>query len=98
MICEKVMHCVICDKCGKMFVNADGQAFFETEEEAGQEAFDVECTKPDGSIDYGYNFVEGEKEGTCYCSKCAKELGLVCDGECDSCPDKGTDECPESAK
>lgn len=81
MILEKEMHCVICDKCGKMFVNADGQAYFESEEEAGEEAFDVECTKPDGSIDYDYNFVEGEKEGTCYCAKCAKELGLVDDGE-----------------
>lgn len=81
MIVTQQKFSVICDKCKKVFVNADGEAWFDSEEQAGEEAFDVECTKEDGSIDYEYNFVEGEKEGECYCPKCAKELGLIEDDE-----------------
>ena len=79
MIASIEKYCVICDECHKMFVNADNQSYFDSEEEAGEEAFNVECTKEDGSIDPNYNFVEGEKINECYCPECAKKLGLLGD-------------------
>ena len=79
MILSKEMYCVVCDKCHKAFVNADNQSYFDSEEEASEEAFDIMATKEDGSVDPDYNFVEGEKTGECYCHECAKKLGLLRD-------------------